>query len=473
MSDIPQRSFVPQELDCSDFSQLQPLYQQLLDRPIGSADELKRWLLDFSELASVVSEFGSRRAIDHSCHTDDPEVEKAYMHWVENVSPKIKPVFFELQKKYLDSGYADQLEDSKYKMLTREWKVDVGIFRPENVELQTQVTKTTNEYDKLCGAMILDFRGEQYTLQQLARFLEDPDRETRKEAWQTISDRRFQDREAMDDIFDRLLPLRDKIASNADLPDYRAYLWKAFSRFDYTPDDCHRFADAIEAKCMPLVKKLNEQRREQLGLERLRPWDMNVDPKNRPALEPFASDKPEEMVAGCQRIFEHMSSKLGEQYATLKPGRNLDLGSRKGKRPGGYQSSLEESREPFIFMNAAGLHRDVETMLHEAGHAFHYMAVKQEPLMFVRHAPIEFCEVASMSMELLGLPYMTEFYDDSDAARASRAQFEGNIRLLPWIATIDQFQHWLYTNSGHTQEQRTEAWLAILDRFSDPAIDWL
>ena len=167
-----------------------------------------------------------------------------------------------------------------------------------------------------------------------------------------------------------------------------------------------------------------------------------------------------------------MSPKLAKQYATLKSGQNLDLDSRKGKRPGGYQSSLEESREPFIFMNAAGLHRDVETMLHEAGHAFHYMAVRNEPLMFVRHAPIEFCEVASMSMELLGLPYMTEFYDESDAARAARAQFEGNIRLLPWIATIDQFQHWLYTHSGHSGEQRTEAWLSILDRFTDEAIDF-
>lgn len=476
----PSRSFVPPDLLPDNWSQLEPLYQALLARPIGSAAGLQQWLLDFSELSAVVSEYGARKMIDKSCHTDDPAIEKAYLHFVENIRPKLQPLFFELQKKFLESPFQRELAQgeapaTRLAVLTREWRNDVELFRQENVPLQTELTKLSSDYDKVCGAMLVEFDGQTRTLQQMARYLEEPDRPQRQQAWELTANRRLADRDKIEAIFEQQLALRAKIAANADLADFRQYIWKSYNRFDYTPEDCLNFGAAIERACLPVVRQLDEQRRKDLGLARLRPWDLAVDPKNRPALRPFAPERTEELVAGCRTIFNRLSSSLGEQFALLTPGRNLDLGSRKSKRPGGYQSSLEECREPFIFMNAAGLQRDVETLLHEGGHAFHYLAARDEPLIFLRHAPIEFCEVASMSMELLGADHLDVFYGQAgagDALRAKRNLLEGIIRFLPWMATIDGFQHWLYTHPGHTRQQRGDAWMAVLDRFSNAAVDW-
>lgn len=464
--------FVPADLDCSDFAQLEPLYRLLLDRPITSADDARKWLQDYADFSSNLSEYGSRRNIEMSCHTDDEAIEKRYMQFVEQIQPKIKPLGFACARKLLDCGFADQLTESKYVQLVKEWKAEADLYRDENVPLQTDVTKLTTEYGKLSGKQLVEFQGKTLTLQQLARFLEETDRPVREEAWKLSANRRLQDREAMDEIFNKLLAKRAEIAGNAGKANYRDYLWQSNCRFDYTPQDCLTFGDAIEKVCMPIVKKLDEKRKAELGVDQLKPWDGAVDPKGRKPLRPFDADKPMDMVKGVREIFHRVSPQLAEMYSELKPGKNLDLESRPGKRPGGFQSSLEKVREAFIFMNAAGTHRDVETMLHEAGHAFHYMDARDEPLMFVRHAPLEFCEVASMSMELIGCDHFEVFYSPEDARRAKAAQLEGILRFFPWMTTIDTFQHWLYTNDNNLTEARTDAWLKIMGRYSSGVVDW-
>lgn len=469
---VYQRQFVPATIDVADFSQLEPLYRDLVDRPIGSPAELEKWLLDFSELSSVVDEYGSRRYIDKSCHTEDAEIEKAYFHFVENIEPKIKPLYFQLQKKFLESPHRAGLTDPKYDVLYRKWSADVEIFRDDNIPLETEITKLVTEYDKTMGAMVVNFRGKEYTLQQLGRFIEEPDRQTRQEAWELTTNRRLQDREKIEGLFEKVLPLREKIAANAGFDSYRSYIWKAYKRFDYTPADCEKFGEAIERAVVPLVRKLDEQRAADLGLQKLRPWDLSVDPKNRPPLRPFAENEVSVFVDKVKTIFERLSPQLAEQFETLRQYNNLDLDSRRGKQPGGYQASLEEAREPFIFMNAAGVQRDVETLLHEGGHAFHCLAARDEPLVFLRSAPMEFCEVASMAMEGFAADHYDVFYNEADAARAKRAYFEGVIRFFPWMATIDLFQHWLYTHPGHTRQQRTAYWLELLERFGTGMVDW-
>jgi oligoendopeptidase F len=469
------RTFVPTDLQVNDFASVEPLYRELLDRPIDSPDALQRWLRDLSELSAVVDEIGSRRYINKSCHTDDKALEAAYLQFVEEIDPKIKPLFFALQKKFIDSPHRAGLTDRRYAMLERKWRADVEIFRDENVPLETQITKLNNEYDKACGAMMVTFRGQEYTMQQIGRFLEEPDRATREEAYRLSVERRLRERETIDDIFDQLLPLRQTIAAQADLPDYRAYCWKAYKRFDYTPDDCLRFADAIADSVMPVVEQFDRQRVSDLGLAKLAPWDHAVDPKNRPPLRPFAEDQTDLFIDRTKAIISRLSPQLADDFETLRQRKNLDLASRKGKQPGGYQANLEEAREPFIFMNAAGMQRDVEVLLHEGGHAFHSLAARNEELVFLRSAPMEFCEVASMSMEALGADHMDVFYDDPAlAARAKRSYFEGVIRFFPWMATIDSFQHWIYANPTHSRAQRTAEWLRLRDRFGgSPALhDW-
>ncbi|MEZ6191753.1 MAG: M3 family oligoendopeptidase [Phycisphaerales bacterium] len=471
---VAQRRFVPTDLDPSDWVQLEPIYKSLLDRPTDSLEQLKQWLADFSELSAAVYEYGSRKNIDSACHTDDPEIEKAFLHYIENIAPKIQPIYFELQKKLLASPAHTGLDAKRFGVMIRDWRASVELFRPENVPLQTEIAKLNNEYDKAIGAMTVEFDGKTLTLQQLSRYLEEPNRETREKAWRLSSDRRLEERARFDEIFDKMLVLRKQIADNAGMPDYRAYMWKAKDRFDYTPEHCHQFADAIEKVCLPVIDKMDAQRKASLGLDTLRPWDLGVDVKGRAPLNPFDRDTPQELVDKSAEVFRRVDPGLGKDFSTLKMGRNLDLESRKGKRAGGFQASLQESREPFIFMNAAGLDNDVRIMLHEAGHAFHFMwAAAEEPLVFMRHTTEEFCEVASMSMELIGADHYDVFYPDAaDRARAWRSLLEGIITILPWIATIDQFQHWIYTNPGHMVGQRTTAWLGILDRFQRANVDW-
>ena len=467
----PPGSFVPASVDLSDVSQVLPLYQALLDRPISTKAELEKWLKDFSDLDSAVDEYGARRYIDKSCHTDDPEIEMRYLKHIDGLE-KINPLDIALRKKLLECPLQASPDERKYGMLLRNWLAEVEIFRDENIPIETQISRLENDYHNVVGQMMIHFRASDYTPQQMDRFQQDPDRSTRQEAWEAVAKLRLEDREKIDSVYEKLLPLRQKIAKNAGLQSYRDYAWKAYKRFDYTPDDCLKFADAIEQYCVPLVTKLNDQRVVDLRIKTLRPWDLDVDPKNRPPLQPFPQDQPQILIDRTKEIFKRISPALAADFDQLIEHDNLDLQTRKGKQPGGYQCGLEETQQPFIFMNAAGLERDVEILLHEGGHAFHYLAAaRTQPLVFLRSAPMEFNEVASMSMELLGSDHLDVFYNEADADRARKKLLEGIIRFLPWMAIIDSFQHWIYTHDNHTRTQRDEQWLSLMDRFR-PGIDW-
>ena len=273
----------------------------------------------------------------------------------------------------------------------------------------------------------------------------------------------MRDADKCEEIFDELIKLRGQIAKNAGFDNYRDYAFRQKCRFDYAPADCVKFHDAIENVVMPAVREIQADRRRQLGLEKLRPWDLAVDPNNRPPLKPFA--QVGEMVERTQKIFNHLDGELAAGFRQMQDLKLLDLDNRKGKAPGGYQSTLSEARVPFIFMNAIGVQRDVETILHEAGHAFHAQATRGEDLYAYRGAPIEFCEVASMAMELLGNEFLEEFYAATEANRARKTHLEGIIGFFPWMAVVDAFQHWIYTHPGHTRAERKAAYLRLMDRF--------
>ena len=297
----------------------------------------------------------------------------------------------------------------------------------------------------------------------MAIYLENTDRTVREAAYRAIDERRMQDAERISEIYDELIQIRHQTALNAGFEGFQQYMFAAMHRFDYTIQDCLKFHDSIEAVCQPLRHQNDEKRRTTLGLDSLRPWDLSVDILGRSPLVPF--NEINEMVEGCSNIFHSMSDELGNLFDELDANDCLDLDSRKGKAPGGYQYYLQKSRLPFIFMNAAGTQRNVETMIHEAGHAFHSFFSGHLELMHERDAPIEFAEVASMSMELMTHPQWEEFYNPEEANRARRDHLDGIISFLPWMATIDSFQHWIYANPGHTREERITKWLEIGERF--------
>jgi oligoendopeptidase F len=470
--------FVPFDLDASRFEQIEPYITKLLTRSVSNAAEVEKWLIDRSELGASVGEARANLYISMTCNTEDAAARQAYLSYVENVAPKLTPLFFELDKRLVELADKFGLDQHRYGVLLRGARADIELYRDENVPLETQLAISGQKYEEICGAMTVEFDGAERTLPQMGRYLEMTDRSVRESAWRLTTQRRLQDAAAINAIYDELVALRTKVAANAGYPNFVPYVYKSKHRFDYGPRECEAFHAACEREIVPLVRKLESERASLLGVDELRPWDLAVDVKGRQPLKPFSGGR--DLMTRTCATFERLSPRLGDMVRRLgdgsesrgsRDGACLDLDARKGKAPGGYQFMRDRSRKPFIFMNAAGLQRDVETMMHEAGHAFHSILAEDEPLVEYRTAPIEFCEVASMSMELLTMPHWegTFYSDPGEFRRACRQNIKHSVLTLPWIAQIDAFQHWVYGNPGHTAAKREQHWLQLDARLGSSA----
>ncbi|HEV8355073.1 MAG TPA: M3 family metallopeptidase, partial [bacterium] len=375
------RRFVPDGADMGKWEEIEPLGEALLARSVESVPALERWIEDRSELTACVLEVKHARYIAMTMQTDDPERERAYLSWVQDIEPKWKDLDNRLDQAYLQNPVRRALPDT-YHVLDRLIQNAADLYRDENVPLETDEEELKQQYQKVMGAMTVTFRGEERTMQQMLPFLEDPDRDTRKAAWELMAERRLADEEALEDLFDRLLAIRAEIATNAGFQSYRDFAFRRLERFDYGPEDCFRFHDAIERHIVPLTARLARERRERLGVDVLRPWDMSVDPLSRPALRPF--ERVEDMLDHGQELFTRMDGDLGILFHAMRDRGLLDLESRKGKAPGGYQHDLTEQRLPFIFMNAVGIDLDVVTLVHECGHAFNAFASREQEVLQYR-----------------------------------------------------------------------------------------
>lgn len=458
------RRFLPPDLPAGDWKEIAPFFEDLEKRKLHSPKDLEQALLDLSELLSAVEEEGAIRYIRMTCDTTNPEYEKAYLTFVEEVAPKVEEALHRLRVKFASAPAWKDL-DQRYLVLKRKWENAIAIFREENIPLKVEEEKLGQRYQKIFGAMTVEFEGRTQTLQQMAKYLEEPDRRTREKAWELISERRLKDKDELESTFEELLSLRQKRAENAGFENFRDFAFRERERFDYGPKECEAFHKGVEEAVVPLLRQLHKERAKRLGLKKLRPWDLLCDPEGRPPLSPFK--EAEELVTGVQEIFLRLDPRLGELFRRMAELRLLDLANRPGKAPGGYQSTLTERRLPFIFMNAVGRDQDLWTLLHESGHALHTLLSRDEPLHMYRDPPLEFAEVASMGMELLASPFLDVFYpEEADRRRSLEEHLYGIVRLLCWVATIDAFQHWVYTHPGHSRAERHKAWVEIFQRFS-------
>ena len=462
--------FVPPGLDAGSKQALDPLFMDLEERPLSTPADLERWLEDWSELASVVAEEESKRYIEHTCRTDDPDTEKRYLEFQREIAPFVKPRWQHLKRKYAASTHRTRIDPDRYHVLDRALMNEVELYREDNVPLETRDAELVADWQRISGAMTVYFDGKDRTIPQVSRALEETDRARREKAWKATTARRLRDRDPIDAIYDEMVRNRDRRARNAGFANFRDYAFREKGRFDYTPDDCRRFHDAVAEVAVPALRRLHARQRNLLKVEVLRPWDLNVDPEGAAPLRPFT--KVAELVRGARDIFARVDPALARLFEAVRDRGNLDLDSRKGKAPGGYQCTLDAQRVPFIFMNAAGLQRDVVTLLHEGGHAFHAILARNDSLLAYRGAPTEFCEVASMGMEALGSVHLDVFYGKRDAERARRRWFEDILKVFPWIATIDAFQHEVYLRPDATAADRRGMWLAQRERFKG-GDDWI
>ncbi len=470
MITIIHRRFLPDKLKVTEWGILEPYFNQLLDREIGSKEELGKWLKDRSELEAFVSEDLAWRYVHMTCDTRNKELEKAYLFFVTAIEPKIAPLNDKLNQKLIHCEFTNDLEPNKYFIYLRGIKKEIEIFREENVALQAEIATESQKYGSIMGSLSVEMEGKELTLQQASNYLKNPDRAKREEAFIKINSKRAEHKTELDELFNRLIALRHQVAVNAGFKNFRDYMFAAMGRFDYNPEDCFAFHDAIQKEVIPLIKIFNETRKQELGHD-LRPWDMEVDTGNRPALEPFTSGA--DLLYKTIKCFKKVDDYFAWCIQTMDDMGRLDLESRKGKAPGGYNYPMAETSVPFIFMNSASSTRDVETMVHEGGHAVHSFLSKDLELAGFKNCPSEVAELASMSMELISYDGQDAFYHNKeDLNRAKKEHLEGIIKILPWIATIDKFQHWLYSNPGHTLEERKTYWTQLNKEFGTGMVDW-
>ncbi|WP_295770311.1 M3 family oligoendopeptidase [uncultured Mucilaginibacter sp.] len=470
MINTKERTYIPAQLEIN-WENLEPLYKELTSRPINSVTELEQWLRDRSELEAALEEDFAWRYIRMTCNTADEDLLQKFQYFATEIEPKIAPYNNELNKKLVENEYIDQLNEDKYFVYLRSIKKSLELFREENIPVQTEIQVEQQKYQSITGAMSVEIGGKEFTLEQAGAILKDTDRARRQEAWEKITDRRLQDKKQLNELFDLLLVLRHKVALNANFENFRDYMFQALGRFDYTPQDCYDFHAAIETEIVPILREQAQKRQEALGLESLKPWDMDVDITGKPALKPFANG--DDLINKSIQCFNAIDPYLGERLEIMKANGLFDVDSRKGKAPGGYNYPLAETGAPFIFMNSANTFRDLTTMVHEGGHAVHTFLTAGLELNDFKHCPSEVAELASMSMELISMDNWNVYFDnEEDLKRARRDQLIDVLKTLPWVAVVDQFQHWLYTNPDHTDTQRTEAWKQIFERFGAGFIDW-
>jgi oligoendopeptidase F len=456
-----------------------PYFDELVERQLTS-ENLRQWLTDWSDLTRLLFEAASLIYIEKSKDTTDEDKEQAFLDLINDVYPQAQVAIQALKERLLtidpNSGALNDLA-----LVLRNMQNEASLFRQENIPLFTQAAKLENEYEKLTGGLKSTWAGEEQNLSQLGFFLNDKDRTARQNAWQLIANLWLSQRESLNKIYGELLTLRQQMAKNAGLPDYRAYAFREKGRFDYTPEDCLTFHEAIETVVVPAVQRILARKKARLEYDRLRPWDWVpekgtlVDDSGGDPLRPYQGQRA--LIQHTLNIFNQLDPQLGRYFATMAEDKLLDLDTRSGKALGGYCSSLPLRMRPFIFMNGVGSHDDVQTMLHEAGHAFHVFETAKLPLIWQTDPPMEFCEVASMSMELLAAPYLTNknggFYTSPQAARARIEHLENILAFLPYMAVVDAFQHWVYTHPEQAADanQCDIVWGTLSDRFI-PGIDW-
>ena len=464
-------SFLPEHFSLTNWATLEPYFIQLQNREINSSEDLEQWLKDMSEMEAFISEDACWRQVRMTCDTENKTLEEAFNFFFMEIQPKIQPYADILNKKLVDSPFTKDLDQEKYFTYLRSVKKSIDLFREANIPLQAEAAVLQQQYGSIAGKMMIEQDGQEYTLQQAGKFLESEDRNIRETVYKKISERRLVDKEPLNELFSKLVALRHQVALNAGFSNYRDYKFAEMGRFDYTPASCFQFHEAVKKEVLPLVNQIYQEQQQRLGLDNMRPWDTEAEPAGIEPLRPFTDGR--DLLDKSIKCLDALNPFFGDCLRKMDELNHLDLDSRKGKAPGGYNMPLAESGAPFIFMNAASQMSDLTTMVHEGGHAIHSFLAHGLELTGFKEYPTEMAEVASMSMELFTMDHWDVFFDnEEEMKRAKRHQLERVITIFPWIATIDKFQHWVYENPTHTIEERKENWLRVLNEFATSAIDY-
>jgi oligoendopeptidase F len=458
------------EIPVQRWEDVSALFEELVERPIASHAELKLWLTDRSELDAYLQEDLGWRYIRQTCDTTDESKREILNFFIQEIEPHLAKYADELNRKMLDSPFLSQLTETGYFVYLRGVKKEVELFREENIPLLTDIQTLGNEYGQISGSMTVELDDKTVTFQQAAVELKSSDRARRKEVYTKINERRLSSANELNSLFNKLLNLRHEVAVGANYENFRDYMFDALGRFDYTAQHCFDFHDSVAEHIVPIISSFESERKRLLGYDNLMPWDLEVDPELQAPLEPYKNS--DDLIEKTIEVFSRVRPDFGQVIRLMQEKGHLDLDSRIGKAPGGYNYPLHRSSLPFIFMNSAGTMRDMVTMMHEGGHAVHSWLSKDLDLTAFKSTPSEIAEVASMAMELISMEHWDVFFQDAETLkRARKYQLEKILSILPWIATVDAFQHWLYLNPKHSEKDRQVEWIRIFRKYAGNVID--
>lgn len=457
-------------IDIQNFETIKPHLEELVNRSLESKRDLEVWLKNVDEIQSVLAEKQGWIFINSQKDTSNADYKALYESFFGQVLPQIAPYFDKINNKLVQSDFVKELDQDKYFIYLRKIKSQVALYKDENVDLYAKTKLIISKYSAITGKMSIKIEGEEVTMQKASSYLEYVDRDIRKEAYQKIFARRIKDKQALNDIFDELVKLRHQIALNAGFENFRDYTFEALGRFDYTPDDCFQFHESIKEVVIPIIDEIYNKRKLDLGFDDLKPYDLAVDTTNKPPLQPFVDNA--ELISKSVSALNKVDDSFGGFITEMNERGFLDLESRKNKAPGGFLYPLPVSNIPFIFMNATGTLRDVTTMVHEGGHAIHSFLSANLPLNVFKDVPAEVAEYASMAMELLSMEHWDEYFiNEDDLRRAKSNHLEKIISYYPWMAIVDNFQHWLYLNPTHSQQQREEKWVQLSKEYTSSIVN--
>lgn len=464
-------TFLPKNFVLESWESVRPYFEKLETHEFDTEEDLRQWLRAKSELESFLSENLGWRYIRMTCDTANEDYAKAFEYYISEIEPQVNKHAHMLNKKLWETSLKEKLQLPEEMLLLQCIENQIRNFNEKNLELNTQVQQKQTEYGSIVGALMVLHEDKHLTLQQASALLQSTDENFRKTIYIKIQEQRLSAKDKLNALFEELMKLRQQIATNAGHASFTDYMFVELCRFDYTKDDCKKIHESVEKSVVPMLEVLYTKKAARMGKTKLKPYDMSVDPEMRQALKPFENE--EELVEKTKTCFEKIDPFFGYCIEQLKAANRLDLSSRKGKAPGGYNYPLYESGLPFIFMNSAGTLRDLVTMVHEGGHAVHSILTHDLELTAYKNIPSEVAELASMGMELISMEHWDVFFaDKKELARAKKEHLEQILETLPWVALIDAFQHWIYQNPQHTTTERESKWLELHQRFSPRSIDW-
>lgn len=463
-------SFIPSDFAVKEWKSIEPYFYLLEAMPLTTEVELNQFLSYRSELEMAIDEDQAWRYIRINVDTQDENSKTEFEYFIDEIEPKVESWFNRIDRK-LAASPSMSIYEKQHVIPARSLKKNLEIFREENLTIFAELQKEEQEYGSIISEISLNIKGKVYTLQQAAELLQENDRGFREHVYCQILSKRSEKSEVFNELLSRMLRKRYQIAINAGYKNFRDYQHNNLGRFDYTVEDIYSFHQAISQEVGPLVYDILLNRKSKLGVDKLKPWDLQVDIEGKQPLRPFANTST--LIEKALECIGSVDEDFANIFRDLNKEKLLDLDSRFGKAPGGFNYPLHKSNRSFIFMNAAGSMSDFETLMHEGGHAFHAHYNNHWPLIDYMNTPAEIAELASMSMELISMEHWsTVLKDSSELKRAKSMLLEGAILVLPWIAVVDKFQHWLYKNPEHTHHERNLAWTNIYREFSSPIIDW-